>query len=84
MTTAFTRQRVEAIREIVVEYLEVDAEELTEHSRFKEDHQADSLRLMDVLAALEMKFNIEIDEAQFVRMVDLHSVCEVVSELADR
>jgi acyl carrier protein len=84
MTTAFTPQRVESIREILLEHLEVDAEELTEHSQFKEDHEADSLRLMDVLAALEKKFGIDIDDARFARMVDLHSVCEVVSELADR
>jgi acyl carrier protein len=84
MTTAFTPARVEAIREILLEHLEVDAEELTDHSQFKEDHEADSLRLMDVIAALEKKFDIEIDEAKIVRMVDLHSVCELVSELADR
>lgn len=84
MTTAFTPARVEAIRAILVEHLEVDAEELTDHSQFIADHEADSLRLMDVIAALEKKFDIEIDEASIVRMVDLHSVCELVSELADR
>ena len=84
MTTAFTRQRVEAIREILLEHLEIDAAELTDHSKFEEEHEADSLRMMDVIAALETKFGIEIDEAQYVRMVDLHSVCEIVSELADR
>lgn len=84
MTMPFAPERVEVIREIIMEHLEVDAEQLTEHSQFKEDHDADSLRMMDVLAALETKFDIEIDEAQIVRMVDLHSVCELVSELADR
>jgi acyl carrier protein len=84
MTTAFTPARVEAIREILLEHLEVDPDELTDHSRFIEDHEADSLRLMDVIAALEKKFDIEIDEAQIVRLVDLHSACELVSELADR
>jgi acyl carrier protein len=84
MTTAFTPERVEAIREIIMEHLEVDAAALTDHSQFREDHEADSLRLMDVLAALEMKFDIEIDDVQIERMVDLHSVCELVSELADR
>jgi acyl carrier protein len=84
MTTAFTHQRVTAIREIIMEHLEVDTAALTEHSRFVDDHGADSLRMMDVLAALEVKFGIEIDESQIARMVDLHSVCELVSELADR
>ena len=84
MTTAFMPERVGAIREIIMEHLEVDAEALTDHSQFVDDHGADSLRMMDVLAALEVKFDIEIDDAQIVRMVDLHSVCELVSELADR
>ena len=84
MTTAFTPERVEAIREIIMEHLEVDAEALTEHSQFFDDHGADSLRMMDVHAALEVKFGIEIGDAQIARMVDVHSVCELVSELADR
>lgn len=84
MTTVFAAQQVSEIRKIILEHLEVDAEELTDHSKFKEDHEADSLRMMDVVAALETRFNIEIDEARLVRMVDLHSVCKLVSELVDR
>jgi acyl carrier protein len=84
MTAAFTPQRVETIREIIAEHLDVDVAELTDHSRFREDHGADSLRLMDVLAALETTFDIEIDEARLEHMVDLRSVCEIVFELADR
>ncbi|MFL6124823.1 acyl carrier protein [Actinophytocola sp.] len=84
MTTVFAAQQVNEIRKIILEHLEVDAEELTEHSKFKEDHEADSLRMMDVVAALETRFNIEIDEARLVQMVDLHSVCKLVAELVDR
>jgi acyl carrier protein len=84
MTTVFASQRANEIRKIILEHLEVDAEELTDHSKFREDHEADSLRLMDVVAALEAKFNIEINEARLVQMVDLHSVCKLVAELVDR
>lgn len=84
MTTVLAAQQVDEIRKIILEHLEVGAEELTDHSDFKEDHEADSLRMMDVVAALETRFNIEIDEARLVQMVDLHSVCRLVAELVDR
>lgn len=84
MTSVFAAQQVSEVRKIILEHLEVDAEELTAHSDFREDHGADSLRMMDVVAALETRFDIEIDEARLVRMVDLHSVCELVAELVDR
>jgi acyl carrier protein len=84
MTTVFAAQQVNDIRKIILEHLEVEAEELTDHSKFKEDHEADSLRMMDVVAALETRFDIEIGEARLVQMVDLHSVCQLVAELVDR
>jgi acyl carrier protein len=84
MTTVFAAQQVNEVRKIIMEHLDVDAEELTDHSNFREDHEADSLRMMDVVAALETRFNIEIDETRLVRMVDLHSVCTLVAELVDR
>jgi acyl carrier protein len=84
MTTVFAAEQVNEIRKIIIEHLEVNAEDLTDHSNFTEDHGADSLRMMDVVAELETRFNIEIDEARLVRMVDLHSVCELVAELVNR
>ena len=82
MTRTITEQRLERIREIVAEHLELDSAELAEDSDFTDDHGADSLALMDVLAALEKEFSIEIDQAQFARMVDVRSVYEVVGESA--
>jgi acyl carrier protein len=82
MTTAITQQRLEQIREIVAEHLELDVDELTDNSHFIDAHGADSLALMDVLAALEKEFSIEIDQAQFARMIDVRSVCDVVAESA--
>ena len=80
MTAAVTQQRLERIREIVAEHLEVDAGDLTEDSNFIDDHGADSLALMDVLAALEKEFSIEIDQAQFARMLDVRTVYDVIAE----
>lgn len=82
MTTAITTQRMEQIREIISEHLELNADDLAEDSHFIDVHGADSLALMDVLAALEKEFSIEIDQAQFARMVDVRSVYDVVAESA--
>lgn len=82
MTTAITRQRFERIREIVAEHLELEIRDLDDDSHFIDDHGADSLALIDVLAALEKEFSIEIDQAQFARMLDVGRVYDVVAESA--
>lgn len=82
MTTAITRQRFERIREIVAEHLELEFRDVTDDSHFIDDHGADSLALIDVLAALEKEFSIEIDQTQFARMVDVRQVYDVVAESA--
>jgi len=82
MTTSLSQDRLAQIKDIVCEHLELDPETVSEHTHFIEDHGADSLALMDVLAALEKTFGIEIDRERFERMVDLDSVCQVVGETA--
>ncbi len=68
------------IKEIVVDILELDEDELTDTSLFIEDHDADSLRAIEILASLEREFKIVIDQAELARMVNLDGVYEVVSE----
>jgi acyl carrier protein len=74
----------ERIAGIVSEVLEINKEEMTDHSLFKDDHGADSLRAIEILAALERTFNVEIDQAELSRMVNLHGIYEVVSEATQR
>ncbi|MBP2184888.1 acyl carrier protein [Amycolatopsis magusensis] len=81
MTTAVSA-RMDQIRAIVCEHLELEPDQLTETSLFVEEHEADSLALMDVLAALERTFGVSIDQAQFSRMTDLRNVYGVVAESA--
>jgi acyl carrier protein len=70
----------EKIREIVVEILEVEPDEVTLTSRFLEDHEADSLRTIEILAALERRLSVEIDQTELTRMINLESVYAVVEE----
>jgi acyl carrier protein len=70
------------IRDVVSEILEIEPDELTDDSLFKEDHGADSLRAIEILAALEKTFNLTIDQSELSRMVNLAGVYAVVAESA--
>ena len=72
------------IKDLVCDILEVDPEEVTQESLFKEDHDADSLRAIEIVASLERGYGIEIDQADMARMVNMDGVLAVVSEALAR
>ena len=51
-----------ALREVAVEVLSVDADAVTEDARFKEDLDADSLDLVELVMGLEERFDISVPE----------------------
>jgi len=77
--TVAADERKQKVRDIVCEILEIDAGEVTPTSLFKEDHGADSLRAIEILAALERTFSVTIDQSELSRMVNLDGVYAVVS-----
>jgi acyl carrier protein len=72
----------EQIRNLVSRVLQIDPAELTEDSRFQEDHHADSLRTLGILAALEDEFDVRIDNSEVIRIVNLAGVYAVLAEAA--
>lgn len=80
MSTATQDERIDTIKEIVCDILEIEEDEVTPTSLFKEDHDADSLRAIEILAALEKEFGVVINQSELPRMVNLTGVYEVVSE----
>ncbi|MFD4630248.1 acyl carrier protein [Streptomyces sp. NPDC058284] len=82
LTNGLDAARKQQIKEIVCDILEIDEDEVTETSLFKEEHDADSLRAIEILAALERTQNVTIDQAELSRMVNLEGVYTVVAEAA--
>jgi acyl carrier protein len=80
--TTLDQQTRQQIKSIVCEILEIEPDEVTETSLFKEDHDADSLGAIEILASLERNLNVTIDQAELSRMVNLEGVYQVVSEAA--
>lgn len=61
----------ERVREIIVELLNVDAERVTLDARFREDLEADSLDLVELIMKIEEEFGGDIsdEEAQKITTV---------------
>ena len=55
-------EALSALREVAVEVLSVDPDAVVEEARFKEDLDADSLDLVELVMGLEERFDIEVPE----------------------
>jgi len=53
---------IDDVKEVVVEQLSVSPDEVKEESKFVEDLGADSLDVVELVMALEEKFDIEIPD----------------------
>ena len=63
---------IDDIKEVVVEQLSVNADEVKDDAKFVEDLGADSLDVVELVMALEEKFDIEIpdDEAEKIQTLN--------------
>lgn len=83
MITSNIAERKALIKGIVSEILEIEPDEMTETSLFKEDHDADSLRSIEILASLEKAFGVQIAQESLAQMVNLQGVYGVVKTAAN-
>ena len=66
----------ERVKEIIEEQLNLDGVEITEASRFKEDLQADSLDLFELVMAFEDEYGVEITSEDLEKITTVGSVIE--------
>ena len=69
---------IDDIKEVVVEQLSVDAAEVKEDSKFIEDLGADSLDFVELVMALEEKFDIEIPDEEAEKILNVQNVIDYV------
>ncbi len=74
--------RLEELRELVAEVLEVEPEELTDNGDFQDEYEADSLRAIEMLARIEKKYKIEIPQKELANMQNLKAVYAVTAGYA--
>ena len=71
---------LEEIKEIVAESLNVDADEITAETSFKEDLDADSLDLFELVMALQEKYGKEIPTEDLDQITTVGAVIEYLEK----
>ncbi len=71
---------LEDVKEVVVEQLNVDPAEVKEDSKFAEDLGADSLDIVELVMAIEEKFDIEIPDADAEKIVTVGDAIKYIED----
>lgn len=80
---AVVAERAEEIKSVVCRVLEVDEDQVGPTAHFVDDLGADSMKLIELLANLEIEFDVEVDPAEFEKLVSLDGVYGVLSAALD-
>ena len=74
---------LEAIREVAVDVLSVQPDQVTEAASFKDDLDADSLDLVELVMGLEERFDVSIPEEDLEGVTTVgHAVDLVLAKVA--
>lgn len=71
---------LERMREIIAEQLSVEEGSITEDSKFKEDLNADSLDLFELVMALEDEYSVEIPAEDLEKLTSVGEVMNYLKE----
>jgi len=69
---------VVALREVAVDVLSVDPDAVVEEARFKEDLDADSLYLVELVMGLEERFDISVPEEDLEGVATVGNAVDLV------
>ena len=70
---------LEKMKEIIADQLSVDADTITEDSKFKEDLGADSLDLFELVMALEDEYSVEIPAEDLEKLTSVGEVMDYLN-----
>ncbi len=65
---------LEKLKELIADQLNVDAASVTPESKFKEDLEADSLDLFELVMALEEEYGVEIPSEDLESILTVQDV----------
>lgn len=69
-------EKQEKVIQIIADFLNLDAGDITLESNLKEDLKADSLDFTEIVMELEEEFDFEADEA---KLIDMKTIGDVVA-----
>ena len=71
---------LEKMKEIIAEQLSVEEDSITEESKFKEDLNADSLDLFELVMAFEEEYSVEIPAEELEKLTTVGDVMNYLKE----
>ena len=71
---------LEKIAEIIKDQLNTGDVEITAETRFKEDLEADSLDLFELVMALEEEYDVEIDSSDLEKITTVGAVMDYLKD----
>ncbi len=71
----------EKIKLIISEQFSIDDEEITMETSFKDDLNADSLDLVELIMVLEDEFELEVDDAEVENIQTVGDAVNYINEL---
>ncbi|MDQ6852594.1 MAG: acyl carrier protein [Actinomycetota bacterium] len=75
-------EAIGVLREVAVEILSVEPDKVTEGARFKEDLDADSLDLVELVMGLEERFDISVPEEELEDVTTVGQAVDLVMSKA--
>ncbi|WP_216207141.1 acyl carrier protein [Amycolatopsis aidingensis] len=79
-----TDDQKQQVKSIICDILEIEPNALKEADSFVDDHDADSLLAIEILAKLETTLGVTIDQSELSRMTTLENVYVVLAEVSAR
>ncbi|ABX31733.1 acyl carrier protein [Petrotoga mobilis SJ95] len=70
----------EKVKEIIVDTLSVDEDEVTLDASFTDDLDADSLELVDLTMAFESEFGVTIEDEELEKIKTVENAVNLLSE----
>lgn len=71
---------LEKLKELIVDQLNADAESITPETRFKEDLEADSLDLFELIMSMEEEFGVEIPSEDLEQLLTVQNVMDYLAD----
>lgn len=69
---------LERVKEIIEEQLSIEGVEITPETRFKEDLQADSLDLFEMVMAFEEEYGVEISAEDLEKITTVGAIIDYI------
>ena len=72
------------LRGLIAEIIEADPKDITPEARFVEDLGMDSMMALEILAAMEKKYKIQIPEEKLGKIQNLKEVVNLTNEYLNK